>query len=195
MADKIQITSNAETLARAFEHLPKRVQTGVSNGLERALLIIEDKMRVRCGSTSGTSVKFSGSRGGLSSRLTSYVKRLPGMGLDGAIGFRRTRGFPYELAQEFGARAKPGHAMSIPVTDEARAAGSPRNFPGGLVLVKGIHKAVLIKRASPGIFKGGMMVQYVLVKSIPARLGFRQTVQSGAGLISDEMVKGAEAAI
>jgi len=195
MADKIQISSNAEQLARTFERLPKRVQTGVSNGLERALLVIESKMRVRCQSTSADSVRFSGSRGGLSSRLTSYVKRLPGMGLDGAIGFRRTRGFPYELAQEFGARAKAGKAMAIPVTDEARAAGSPRNFPGGLVLVKGIHKAVLIKRASPGVFRGGLMVQYVLVKSIRARLGFRQTVNDNVDLISNEMTRGAEAAL
>lgn len=194
MSLKIEISSNAEQLARVFDRLPKKVQAGVSKGLERALLLIESKIRLRCQSTSATSVKFRGARSGLSSRLTSYVERIPGMGLDGAIGFRRTRGFPYELAQEFGARAKPGKAMSIPVTDEARAVESPRNFPGGLVLVKGLHSAVLIQKQARGMFQG-MKVQYVLVKSIPARLGFRKTVTENVDLISDEMVDGANKAL
>lgn len=195
MADRIEITSNAAQLARVFEKLPARVQIGVSNGLERALLVIETKIRQRCNTTSPGSVKFAGARSGLSSRLTSYVERIPGMGLDGAIGFRRTSGFPYELSQEFGARAKPGKAMSIPVTDEARAVGSPRNFPGKLTLVKGHHSVVLIRKQPRGTFQAGMGVQYVLVKSIPPRLGFRKTVTENTGLISDEMVTGANRAL
>lgn len=191
---KIEISSDAEQLARTFERLPKRVQTGISNGLKRSLILIEDKVRMRCRATSGDSVKFSGSRSGLSSRLTSYVKLLPGMGLDGAIGFRRTRGFPYELAQEFGAHAKPGKAMSIPVTDEARAAGGASHFPGKLRLVKTGHGAILVRDRIAGM-RGMFEVEYVLVKSIPPRLGFRQTVNANTDLISGEMVAGAEGAI
>jgi hypothetical protein len=191
MSLKIEISSNAEQLARQFERLPERVQKGFSNGLQRALLVVEDKVRVRCHSTSAGSVKFTGARGGLSSRLTSYVKRVPGMGLDGAIGFRRTRGFPYELSQEFGARAKPGKAMSIPITDQARRYDSPRDFPEPLRMVKGPRRVVLVSKRS----KIGIVAQYVLVKSIPPRLGFRETVTGQAGFISDEMVQGAQAAI
>jgi hypothetical protein len=189
MSDQIKISSNAQDVLQRFTRLPVLMQKGVIAGVRRALLITEDKVRMSNRATGVDSVKFSGARSGLSSRLTSYARANAVLGFEGAIGFRKTQGFPYELSQEFGAKAKPGKAMAIPLTPEARAAGSPRQFPGKLRIVKTPRKAFLVMSGKAAGF--GAMVQYILVKSIPARMKFRDTVKGQADAIGQSIVEGA----
>jgi phage virion morphogenesis protein len=71
----------------------------------------------------------------------------------------------YAAAHQFGAtiRAKAGPFLSIPVTPQARAAGSPRNFPG-------LHVVQSLKGQFMLVDEKGV-VQYLLRKQVvlPAR--------------------------
>lgn len=169
--DSATIETNARDLLRRFKHLPPRIQTGVLNGLKRGLLLAETRVRTASG------VKARRGAAGLMGRVTSFA-RPSGAGVDAAIGFRKTRGFPYELSQEFGAKAKPGKAMAIPITPQARRYASPRDFPGKLVIPRGRHVLALwrprLKALEP---------QYILVKSIPPRLRFRENVMASLDAI------------
>jgi hypothetical protein len=77
------------------------------------------------------------------------------------------------------------------LTPQARAAGSPRNFPGVLFLIKGRKDGVLVKSMKGA---AGLLTepQYVLRKSIKARLGFRKTVLDNVSLISEAVAAGYE---
>lgn len=179
MSDTIQISTNALDLLRRFERLPKELQTGVKKGLGRGLLLVEDRVRAN------SRLKSRRGAAGLMGRLTSFVTTYSGThGVDGVIGFRRNgRGFPYELSQEYGAKAKPGKAMAMPVTAQARRYPSPRQFPRKLFIPP--HMAVL---AEPYARGGGIKaIQYVLLKSIPPRLNFRKTVLASGDVISREV--------
>lgn len=189
MAVELKLETNVEEVLRWFDRLPKEVQTAVKKGLARALLIIEDKVR------RSTGVKLSGARAGLSSRLTSYVETPSDskIALDGVIGFRKTKGFPYELAQEFGAKAKPGKAMSIPVSPEAKRMNQlgqgPRDFPGKLFIPRGRHVLAAYMKGA-----GTFVTQYVLVKSIKPRLKFVETVMNNVKVIDDEVGEAVQSA-
>ncbi|MCE5257009.1 MAG: hypothetical protein LLF89_09215, partial [Spirochaetaceae bacterium] len=184
----IQIETNAAEIMQRFHQLPGAVQSGVLKGLKRSLIDLEGQIKRRSG------VNFNRGASGLAGRIASYAKPASPFGVDAAIGFRKTKAFPYELAQEFGAKASPGKAMAIPISSEAKAlsyAGrGPRDFPGGLTLIKGSKNAVLIKdtKLVGGKMSGGE-VQYVLVKSIPARLYFRRNVIAAIPEISRDIVE------
>lgn len=189
MSAGIQIDSNAAEILKGFHRLQPAAQTAVVKRVKGALLVVESKVRT------GAGVRWQRGMAGLAGRLTSYSKAADERTmLDAAIGFRKYKGFPYELSQEYGAKASPGKAMAIPVTPKARAAGSPRNFPGGLVLIKDTKNAVLVSRAkkvkSLKDFQAGGEIQYVLVKSIKGRLGFRKTVLDNVSLLSEAIVEG-----
>jgi len=198
MADEIRISSNARRVLAAFDGLPKRIQEGIKAGLIRGLLLVEDRVRRR------TKVKSRRGAAGLMGRLTSKVM-VEGSGrlsIDGLIGFRKTRGFPYELAQEYGAKAKAGKAMAIPVTPQARRTSSPREFPGELVIpgsrwlagaTKGYSGRTVGVLGEPTA-RGLLRVHYVLVKSIPPRLRFGETVRASGKLISREALRGMKSA-
>ena len=182
MSDGITLSSNAAVVLRRFGRLGRDVQQRVVQGVRRALLITETDVQRRA------DVKWRRGGAGLAGRLTSYAEPKGDWLLDAAIGFRKTRGFPYELSQEFGAKAKPGKAMSIPLTDRARRAGSPRDYPGELAFVKTANKAFLVPEdAGPKLEPA-----YILVKSIPARLNFRKTVEANVPTISREVEKALE---
>jgi hypothetical protein len=188
MTVELKLETNVTEVLQRFERLPKEVQTAVKKGLGRALLLIETKVR------QSTGVKLSGARSGLSSRLTSYVETPQDgkIAIDGAIGFRVTKGFPYELSQEFGAKAKPGKAMSIPVSPEAKRLNQlgqgPRDFPGKLFIPRNRH---VLSAYSKGA--GQFVVHYVLVKSIRPRLKFVETVMNNIGIIDQEVGEAAQA--
>ncbi len=178
----IKIEHDANRLLRRFGRMPKDVQTGMVRALARELIVLEDQVRTRAG------LRWRHGAAGLSGRLTSRVTREPRMGLGGVIGFRRTRGFPYELAQETGAKAKPGRAMAIPVSPSARAAGSPRNMANlAVIKSKALNQALLVESGP----RGQMTVHYVLVKSIPPRLKFRETVTGAAPRLGAAIIEGA----
>ena len=138
----LSFESNAAEILRRFERLSTGLQEGVLVGLRRGLLLAESAVR------RNTSLKWRRGAAGLSGRLTSYARKVGGQ-VDAAIGFRKTRAFPYELAQEFGAKAKGGGAN-------------------------------ILKRED---------VHYVLLKSIPARLKFRDNVGKTIPQIGDEVAK------
>jgi len=182
LPDGIQISSNARQILERFERLPDETQQAVKRGLARGLLLVEEEVKRR------TDVRLSGSRSGLASRLTSYVEIAVGpIAIDGVIGFRKTRGFPYELAQEFGARARAGGAMAIPISDEAKALGergiSAKDFPRDLFRPEKSH----VLAESMGDAR--LEVHYVLVKSIPPRLHFRENVEDNLDIVGREIVK------
>jgi hypothetical protein len=191
MADGIQLETKAQALIQRFEKLPGAERAAVVRGLKRGLLVTEDVVR------QGSGVKFRRGSGGLAGRLTSYARPHSLWGVDGAIGFRKTRGFPYELSQETGAKAKPGKAMAIPVSAIAKRASErgmgPREaFPGkALTLIKGARGAFLFEtklaRSSRAQGLRTSILHYVLVKSIPARLGFKRSVIAALPMISDEV--------
>jgi len=192
MSDSLVIKSNAASLLRRFDKLPKEIRTGVRKGLARALLLVEDRVRRK------TDVTARRGAAGLMGRLTSHVRVGGPIAIDGVIGFRKRRGFPYELAQEYGAKAKPGGAMAIPVSPKARRMSErgigPRDaFGDDLFVPKNTH--VLAQKNNLSAFqsgKGAFTVHYVLVKSISPRLKFRETVTGSGDLISREVVKGAK---
>lgn len=190
MSDGIQIDSNAVEIIQKFHKLPGAVQSGVLMGLKRSLINLEGQIKRRSG------VNFNRGASGLAGRIASYAKPGAQYGVDAAIGFRKTKGFPYELAQEFGAKAGAGKAMAIPISAEAKALANagqgPRAFPGGLTLVKGARNAGLIKKTkSSGSRTSDEDVQYeyVLVKSIPARLYFMRNVTAAIPEISRDIVE------
>lgn len=178
----LKVDSNAAEVIRQFKRYPKDVQTSIVRGLKRVLLIVEGHVQQR------TGIKTRRGSAGVMGRLTSYAEPDRFLGLDGAIGFRKTSGFPYELAQEFGARARPGGAMTIPVSAKAKHMSQlgqgPRKFPGGLFIPANTH--VLVSEVDED-------VHYVLVKSISPRLKFMKTVIGDLSLISNEVTRAAEA--
>lgn len=187
MVDEIRIESDAQQILERFERLPARVQGAVKRGLARALLLLEEDVK------RGADVRFSGSRSGLASRLTSAVETHgERFAVDGVIGFRKTRGFPYELAQEFGARARAGGAMAIPISAEAKALGergiSAQNFPRKLFRPR--RHRVLVE----AVGRDRIVTHYLFVKSIPPALHFRDSVLGNLARVSREVVKEYEAA-
>lgn len=178
------VTHNAGEIIRRFDRLSPEIQAAVLSHLRGALIVCEDRIRA------GTGVKRRGGSRGLFKRLTSYAQKAPLMGLDAAVGFRKSRGFPYELAQEFGAKAAAGKAMAMPLSAKARNLSErgigPRGFPG--ILFRPPHMRILAEAYKRG---GGLKeVHYVLLKSIPARLRFREISQSQLPMISAEIEAG-----
>jgi hypothetical protein len=180
MAEQIQLSTNAAKVLQTWRKLPASVQSGIAKSLGRRLLMLRDEVRTNADLT------MTGARSGLASRITSFSRSAGKMGLDAAIGFRRTSGFPYELSQEFGARAKPGKAIAVPVSKEAKASGGPLNMTD-LSLVK-VGSRALLARASGS----KLDVHWVLVKRLRPRLNFRRTVTSAIPSISDAVERGAK---
>ena len=189
MADNLTIQSNALEVLRKFDRLPNEIQTSVRKGFARGLLLVEEEVKRRA------DVRLTGARSGLASRLTSYVQvKVGDLAVDGVIGFRKTAGFPYELAQEFGAHARPGGAMAIPVSDEAKALASrgvsAKDFPRELFVPGRTH--VLAENLGLESFRSGngmLTVHYVLVKSIPPRLHFRESVEDNLDVVWREVME------
>lgn len=176
----IRLDVDAQRVLAKFDRLPKEIQTGVRNGLERGLILAEGRIQ------RSTRIKSRRGAAGLLGRLAHVVSVRPGIGIDARIGFRKTRGFPYELAQEFGAKAKPGKAMVIPVSAAAKRSGGPRKMEG---LFRPPHTHVLAEAYKRG---GGIkQIHWVLEKSIPPRLGFRKSVVASLPEISRGVVEGA----
>jgi hypothetical protein len=198
LTDNLQISFDAEQVLRYFARLPPATQTAVKQGVERGLILAESAFRMNPG------VRLSGSRSGLGSRLTHFVATGGDMAIVGAVGFRKTALFPYELSQEFGANAHKG-AMAIPISPEAKAMSkrgdSARDFPRKLHLIKGMGKALLIEHVMSAGGRGGGAsvhrrsdVHYVLKKSLRPRMRFRETMRNQAGQISDQIVQSVRAA-
>jgi len=186
VADEIQIKSNARAILAKFHRLPNEVQAGVKRGLARGLLLAEENVR------RGADLRFSGARSGLLSRLTSHVEVLGGgMDVDGVIGFRKTRGFPYELSQEFGAKAKPGKAMAVPVSDEAKRLSAQGKGPREMDVILFVPPNTHVLAEQMGT---QLQVHYVLMKSLKPRLNFRKSVRESMAEIGEQVVKEAEAA-
>jgi hypothetical protein len=186
----VDIQVEARGLMARFDLLPKAVQAAVVRGLRRGLILAEEDVR------RNAELRFSGARSGILSRLTSSVATgRSAMAVEGIIGFRKTKGFPYEMSQEFGAKARPGGAMAIPVSDEAKrlsAAGKGPRDMADLQLIKtgkGAFLAAVGHRwANQYGRSGGMlMTHYVLVKSIRPRLHFRASVEKAVPSIMAEI--------
>jgi len=177
----ISLSSNADRILRKLERAPKHIQEGVVRGCAMGLIELETEVRTK------TWIKPRRGAAGLMGRLTSYAQLRFGQ-LDAAIGFRRTTGFPYELAQEFGAQAKKGRAMSIPVTAAARRAGSPRDFPQQLIRLPGTRVLV----AKTGKRTERLVTHYVLTTAIKPRLRFRANVTAGIPHLSLRIEQGAK---
>ena len=174
---------------RRFERLPKTIQAAVKASLERELIVLEGKV------VASAKLRWRHGSAGLAGRVASKVTVEHGFGLDGVIGFRKTRGFPYELAQEFGAKPKKGKALAIPVTAEARRSGGPRNMEGLFIPGAGREAVGKYSGRTVGVLareaaRGKIRVHWVLVKSIPPRLNFRKTVMNHIPAISTAIERG-----
>jgi len=186
----IQIDSNVREVLEKFHRLPGRTQEAVKRGLGRALILVEERVRTQ------TGIKWQRANSGLKGRLTSHVETVSDsrgiMDVDGVIGFRKTKNFPYELSQEFGAKAKPGKAMVIPLSDQAKKLSQrgmgPRDFPTPLFMPRGRKGRVLM--GVSGSKKMPLLIaHYLLVKSIPPRLNFRSTIEKSGKVISEEVAE------
>lgn len=180
----IQLDTNVREVLEKFHRLPGNMQVAVKRGLGRGLILIQERVITK------TGVKWRRDNSGLRGRLTSHVETIKSgfgvMDVDGVIGFRKTKNFPYELSQELGAKAKPNKAMVIPVSDLAKQLSQrgkgPRDFPGGLFIPKGKH--VLMESRISGAVP---VLHYILVKSIAPRLKFRETVWASGDVVSREI--------
>lgn len=95
---------------------------------------------------------------------------------------------------QYGAMIRPKTAkhLAIPVTVEAKRAGSPRRFGKPLFTIRSGDTMLMIQKADGRKKKGDGKVQYVLVKSVtvPARpyLGFSDKTQDViGGIVSDAL--------
>jgi hypothetical protein len=188
MVEKLQISSNAEELIAKYRRLPVVVRGCIRRGLAGALLRTEDYVR------RGTRVTWRRGAGGLSGRLSSFAREGGRYGIDAAIGFRKTAGFPYELAQEFGAKAKPGKAMVIPLTPEAKRSSGPRSMQG-LFVLRTVGGTAFLAR-SQGKRKAKLVMHWLLVKRIPTMgkappLEFRKMVRENVPEIEKGIIGGA----
>ncbi len=176
----VRLSVDATRVLERWRALPERARSGIAAGMRRALLLTEDRVRRE------TGVTWRRGAAGLLGRIASRVDPHPS-GISGAIGFRRTAGFPYEFAQEFGAKAHGG-AMAIPISPEARRLSdvgiSARNFPRKLFRPPGSRVLVEAMRRRT-------VIHYVLARSIPPRLRFREIVAANAGTISRMIMEGA----
>jgi hypothetical protein len=181
----IQIDTNVREVMAKFHRLPGSMQQAVKRGIGRGLILMQERIKT------STGVKWRRDNSGLKGRLTSHVETTGKFGVldvDGVIGFRKSKNFPYELAQEFGAKAKPGKAMVVPVSDVAKQLSQrgkgPRDFPGKLFIPKGHH---VLMAAGGGKNSPLLVTHYILIKSIAPRLKFRETVLASGDLISKEV--------
>lgn len=179
---QIELSSDASAIIARFQGISERSAENVRAAIARELLVLQSAFLMNPG------VKLSGSRSGLASRLTSY-SRIVGGDIDAAIGFRKTRHFPYELSQEFGATARPGGAMAIPVGKKAKAMSarglSPKDWPRGMLnLVKTMGRAYLVSEQGRSSARRSDL-EYVLVKSIKPRMRFLKTIHGGSEGISN----------
>jgi len=183
------VTSNAGDILRRFDKLPAEIQSAVIRRTGEALRVARGKVR------SSAALKWRRGARGLAGRLSSYAVRDRYLGMDAAIGFRKTRGFPYELAQEFGATAKPGRAMAIPLSSLARRLSDrglgPRKFPRALFIPPNMHVLAEGYKRMPGIKE----IHYALVKSIAPRLRFLRTMEGELPRISAEIEAGGKEAL
>lgn len=181
---RITVTSNVDQLVRRFRLLPPQVRQGVRDGLVRTLLVVESRVR------SGSGVRWRRGMAGLAGRLTSFAELSGALGINAAIGFRRTRGFPYELSQEFGARARGG-AMAVPISPIARRMSDrgqgPRDWPRGKIF-RLPNTRVLAEVPGP---RAQPIIHYALTKSIPPRLRFIEIVRGQSSEISAGVLQGA----
>jgi len=185
LSDNVQIEFGPEVsrVLRVFKGLSDATKAGIVAGATRGLLLAETRVRTRSG------VKFSGAGKGLSNRLTSYA-RVHDDDIDGAIGFRKTRQFDYVLSQEFGAKAKAGKAMVVPISPEAKAASmrgvGPRERGIELALVKSVGgKPLLISRVGRKV-----SIEYLLIKSLKPKLKFRENVAASVPDLEREIFNG-----
>lgn len=167
---RLWFQTNASDILRRFDRWPSYVQTSILKALKRHLMLMEGKVKQRA------DIKARRGSSGLMGRLTSYARVTGNDHVDAAIGFRKTRGFPYEYAQEFGARAKAGGAMAIPMSPIARAlsersGGGPSPRQLGIALFRPRGTNVLLEAR-----QRSTVLHYVLVKAIKPRLHFRRTV-------------------
>lgn len=184
---KIEFGQDAARVLSVFRGLAPHIQQGIVKGAGRGLLLMETRVR------QGTGLKWRRGGAGLSGRLTSFA-RMQGDDIDGAIGFRKTRQFPYELSQEFGAKGP----MSIPVSPQAKAASArglgPRNLGINLALVKRSGKPPLLVEVRPhqrGWYSGvKTVVHYVIVSGLKQRLRFRENVRAGTPDLGAEIMAG-----
>ncbi|GEM_PF-1941937 len=181
------VTWEGQRVLNRFSKLEGVMQVALVKGSRRGLLLLEDRVRT------GTGIRARSGAAGLMGRLTSFAGKDSSGELDAAIGFRRTNGFPYELSQEYGAKAKPGKAMAIPISREARRVQSPRDMED-LVLIQGPSAAILGEKkltrgSNQHSEKFNLIPHFVLVKSIPARLRFRENVGRGLPLFFREVIK------
>jgi hypothetical protein len=179
MAAEIQLTIDAEQVLRRLAGAPAAVQTAVRKHVAGGMLVLRGEI------LRGSQVKFRRGAAGLAGRLTSQVSADGPFGISAAIGFRKTAIFPYELSQEFGARAKGNGALPIPVSPEAKAASNrgvgPRDaFGERLFILRANGKAFLAEAVAGGRLGAKLVLHYVLKKSIPARLNFRRTIRQRA---------------
>jgi hypothetical protein len=181
-----EVTTNAAQIIRRFNALPSAMQGGIVRSVGRALLLTREKVR------SNSQAKARRGARGLFGRLTSYAKPDRQIGLDAAIGFRRSKGFPYELSQEFGAHARPGKAMAIPLSYKAKRLSEggvgPRGFPGKLFIPPNMHVLAESYKRGGGIKE----IHYALVKSIAPRLHFFRTLNAELANLSSAIEAGAQ---
>lgn len=193
MSGTLKLETNAQELMQRFDRLPGAVQDGILKGIKGALVVAESNFLKNPG------VRMTGSRSGLSSRLTSYAQKDSIDQVDAAIGFRKTSHFPYELSQEFGAKAKAGGAMVIPLTPIAKALaqrgiGPREGFAAGRLRVIKTHSGAFLAEMVRGrrvIFGAALLWHYKLVKSIPARMRFRAAMMEAVPVISERIATGA----
>ena len=193
--DVILLEVDVANLIRAFSTYPPKVQAAIIRRVGAALKVAETRVRT----TSG--VKFRRGAAGLSGRLTSFVRRDTKGMIEGAIGFRKTHRFPYELAQELGANAHSG-AMTIPISPEAKRLSETTGqgaggFPRKLRLVKTKRAVLLVEDAFKMMGRGKAkerveftQIHYVLKKSLPPRLGFIAALQKEIGAINEAVRRG-----
>jgi hypothetical protein len=185
----VLLETNAAEIMRRLSRAPRALRDGVVRGLRGALLGLEGQV------TAGAALKWRRGGAGLQGRLTSYARADAALGVDAAIGFRKRQGFPYEMAQEFGATAKAGGAMAIPMSPLARRLSDRGVGPrqSGLILFRPKGKNVLLEYR--GTLRGGgykmQPLHYVLVKRIAPRLNFIKTVTANLGDVSRGIVAGA----
>ena len=172
MADPVRVQGLAESLAslrRAKDRLPSTITAIMRDSLREAVTFARARYL-----TGGTTVdRLAVRTGGLRASFDATVVGT-GFATIGTIGYIRNppswwtvhEGWPDRRASTT-IRPTRAQFLAIPLTDEARQAGSPRQYPGTLFAARSRRGNLLLFRRVPGGIEPVYLLRSQVV--IPAR--------------------------
>ena len=195
MADSVSMRmTGLEAIGRRWEIAGPFLRETIAQVFQKRLTEAVQYARTEHLSGGTTATRLAVHTGRLQQSFNAEVTA-QGETVTGRLGFI-AQAPSWAWVHEFGATIRPRTArmLAIPLTPEARAAGSPRNFPGATFLQRArTGRLIIFERDA----SGSLRPQYVLVNevTIPARPVLAPTVAKYAPLILQDLRQAAAQAL